>query len=198
VTIDEDTLKALRELKLPVPEGEQAEPADSEEILDSIARRIELRLAESESPTYRSLAERLDHLRQAQLETAADSIEFLKRLLEVARDLVVVDREEEHLAKAVASGTASGRREAALPEARIGALTQIFREYRPETSTEILERVVQEIDEVVRQVRFTNWQATYEGSREVRKAIRRGLQKYGLAHEHELFDRAYAYVAEHY
>lgn len=198
VTIDDDTLRALRELELPVAAGDDGEPPDSGEILAGIASRIEQRLAQGDSPVYRSLAERLDQLRRAQLETAADSIEFLKRLLEVARDLVVADREEELLAEAVANGAPAAGREKLLPEARIGALTQIFREYRPQASPEILERVVLEIDEVVRQVRFTNWQETYEGAREVRKAIRRALQKYELAHEHELFDRAYDYVAEHY
>ena len=36
-----------------------------------------------------------------------------------------------------------------LPEERIGALTQIFREYRPDDAPEIIERVVTEIDSVV-------------------------------------------------
>jgi type I restriction enzyme, R subunit len=199
VTIDDDTLKALRELEVPVPDDDGAGDGtpDTEAILDNIERRIERRLQESDKPAYPSLAERLDRLRQTQIETAADSIEFLKRLLEVARDLVAADRDEaSEVGETVEEEGAD--QESLLPEERIGALTQIFQEYRPDTAPEIIERVVKEIDEVVRQVRFTNWQTSYEGSREVRKAIRKALDKYELAHEHELFDRAYAYVAEHY
>lgn len=195
VTIDEETLKALRELE--VPAGLENEPPDVDQILDSIEKRIERRLKEKESPAYRSLAERLERLRESRLGTPEESIEFLKRLLETARDLIKVEREE---AEATESGGAvdETKPESVLPDEHIGALTQIFEEYRPGTSPEIVERVVKEVDEVVRQVRFTNWQGTYEGSREVRRAIRHALRKYGLAHEHELFDRAYEYVEQSY
>jgi type I restriction enzyme R subunit len=202
VTIDEDTLEALRELQLPVGEetAEEHSPC-TEEILDRIEKRIERRLAEGEHVVYRSLAERLDDLRLTQLASATDSIEFLKRLLEVAKDLGAVDRKDRgHEAEE------DGDEQSAPPEdteglpleERIGALSQIFQEYRPDTAPDIVERVAKEIDEGVRRVRFTNWQTSHEGAREVRKAMRRALQKYELAHEHDLFDRAYAYVAEHY
>jgi type I restriction enzyme R subunit len=194
VTIDEETLKALRDLEVPVETDN--ETPDVEQILDSIEKRIQKRLAAKESPAYRSLAERLEKLRESRMGTASDSIEFLKRLLETARDLVKVEREEAEAAEKDAG--VEEKPESVLPEQHIGALTQIFEEYRPDTAPDIIERVVKEIDEVVRQVRFTNWQKSYEGSREVRRAIRQALRKYGLAHEHELFDRAYEYVEQSY
>lgn len=200
VTIDEETLAAMRELgfqpKLGEGDGAGAEiktPPTTDEILESIERRINERLAGGDAPRYRSLAERLDELRQSQISNAADSIEFLKSLLEIARDVVAVEREE-----AEESGVDGEEPVGLLPEDTIGALTQIFEEYKPKATPEIIERVVREIDALVRQTRFTGWQASFEGTREVKKAIRSALAKYGLGKEFELFDRAFDYVAEHY
>jgi type I restriction enzyme, R subunit len=62
--------------------------------------------------------------------------------------------------------------ESLLPDQRRGALTQIFEEYKPEFTPEIIERVVAEIDAVVMSVRFTGWQTSREGHRKVKVAIR--------------------------
>lgn len=192
VILDEDTLRALRELGVESVDGGEPLPPTPDDILDSIEERIRRRLDEKDNPRYRSIAERLDKLREAQIAGAADSIEFLKRLLEVARDVVAADREDE------AAEAEDGSRLGLLPEERIGALTQIFEEYKPDASPEIIERIVKEIDQVVGQARFMNWQGSREGTREVRKAIRQALDKFDLAREQELFDRAYAYVEQHY
>ena len=69
---------------------------------------------------------------------------------------------------------------------------------KPEVTPEIVERVVHEIDAVVMGVRFTGWQRSREGDRTVKFEIRKAFKKYGLEPTGELFDRAYAYVAEHY
>ena len=60
------------------------------------------------------------------------------------------------------------------------------------------ERVAEDIDAIVRPVRGTRWQASHPGDREVRVQIRKVLRNHGLPASGELFDRAYAYIAEHY
>ncbi len=55
-----------------------------------------------------------------------------------------------------------------------------------------------DIDEIVRMVRFDGWQATAAGEREVRKALRRTLLKYKLHTDAELFEKAYGYIKEYY
>ena len=62
----------------------------------------------------------------------------------------------------------------------------------------MVERIVNDIDEIVRQVRFDGWQDTHAGEREVKRALRSTLLKYRLHQEQDLFDRAYAYVSEYY
>ena len=62
----------------------------------------------------------------------------------------------------------------------------------------IVQRVVDDIDEIVRLVRFDGWQATHAGELEVRKSLRRTLFKYHLHADTELFEKAYGYVREYY
>jgi type I restriction enzyme R subunit len=62
----------------------------------------------------------------------------------------------------------------------------------------MVERIVNDIDSIVRIVRFPGWQQTVAGEREVKKALRQTLLKYQLHREQELFDRAYAYIKQYY
>lgn len=62
----------------------------------------------------------------------------------------------------------------------------------------MVERIVDDIDDIVRQIRFPDWQNTAAGEREVRKALRRTLAKYKLRTDTELFEKAYGYVKEYY
>lgn len=119
------------------------------------------------------------------------SVEFLKRLLELAREVVVAER-------AGAAGQLDEYAEPLLPDPNLGALTQIFLEFKPDATPEILERIVSDIDTIVRSVRFSGWQTSQPGDREVRKQLRLILKKYGLPMTGPLFDRAYAYVSQHY
>jgi type I restriction enzyme R subunit len=210
VTIDEETLQALRKLgfkDIDVDDDVITDPPTPDEIIESIETRIRKRLeAHPDSPTYKSLAERLEKLRQMQLIEAADSIEFLKKLLEVARDIVAA--ESSNVDEGDASTLAAEAAPATLlPEERIGALTQIFNEFRPDATPDIVENVVHEIDAVASgvmpspgsdQATFVNWQTSREGVRLVKQAIRVALKKYGLPPTGDLFERAYNYVAEHY
>jgi type I restriction enzyme R subunit len=62
----------------------------------------------------------------------------------------------------------------------------------------MVERIVRDIDDIVRIVRFPGWQQTRQGEREVKQALRRALSKYQLHKEQDLFDKAYGYIAEYY
>jgi len=59
-------------------------------------------------------------------------------------------------------------------------------------------RVVEDIDAIVRHVRFDGWQDTHAGEREVKKALRKTLFKYQLHSDIELFNRAYEYIKRYY
>jgi len=109
----------------------------------------------------------------------------------VARDLKVAEKSEDE------GGTAGLD---LLPDPRVGALTQIFREYAPVDTPESIERIVLEVDGIVREVTADNsgWAATQKGDRVVRRELRGVLRKFQLDQVDGLFDRAYEYIAEHY
>ena len=69
---------------------------------------------------------------------------------------------------------------------------------RNESTPVIVERVVGDIDEIVRKVRFPGWQQTEAGEREVRRALRKSLLKYKLHTEQDLYDQAYGYIRQYY
>ncbi len=69
---------------------------------------------------------------------------------------------------------------------------------RKEETPVMVERVVADIDEIVKYVRFPGWPQTIAGEREIQRALRRTLLKYQLHHGQELFDQAYAYIKQYY
>ena len=96
---------------------------------------------------------------------------------------------------------APGRHEVEPEEERQSAkaaLTDLFHETRTEATPTIIERIVNDIDEIVRLVRFPGWQSTSASEREVKQAMRRTLLKDQLHRDQELFDKAYGYIREYY
>jgi len=137
----------------------------------------------SDSPKYKALADRLEDLKNRHQQGVLLSIDFLKELLELAKDVVKMEREtpvEEDIDRGKA------------------ALTELFEKAKNGDTPIMVRRVVDDIDEIVRAVRFDGWQATHAGEREVKKALRQTLFKYKLHNNAELFERAYRYVCEYY
>ena len=62
----------------------------------------------------------------------------------------------------------------------------------------VVERIVNDIDQIVKVVRFPGWQTTVSGEREVQKSLRQALLKYKLHKDQQLFERGYAYIKEYY
>ncbi|MGE3517519.1 MAG: type I restriction endonuclease subunit R [Vicinamibacterales bacterium] len=134
-------------------------------------------------PHFKELGERLEALKARHEQGLLTSVEFLKELLKLARDVVSTERTAPPLDR-----EAEGK----------AALTELFEEAKNKDTPIIVERVVNDIDEIVRVVRFPGWQATHAGEREVKLALRKTLFKYRLHQDQDLFDRAYGYVREYY
>ena len=78
------------------------------------------------------------------------------------------------------------------------ALTDLFLELKTDATPAIVERIVSDIDEILRVVRFDGWQNTAQGDREVKQALRQTLYvKYKLR-DQDLFDRAHEYIREYF
>ena len=77
-------------------------------------------------------------------------------------------------------------------------MTELFLEIKTDQTPAIVERIVNDIDEIVRLVRFDNWQNTIPGEKLVMKELRRILWvKYPIKDE-ELFNKSYEYIKEYY
>jgi len=146
--------------------------------------RISARLRRhGNAPTFIALSERLENLRVKHEQGMLASIDFLKELLELAKEVVQAEN-----AVPVEVQEDAGKE----------ALTDLFETVKNPETPVIVERVVAEIDEIVRQVRFPGWQQTAAGEREVQRALRKSLLKYKLHTDQDLFDRAYGYIVQYY
>jgi type I restriction enzyme R subunit len=167
------------------------------DILDSIlkdanpskkAREVEIKLIarlrkHAGNPKFKELGERLEKIRERHEQGLLNSLEFLKAILEVAKDTVATENQidpEEEQDKALA------------------ALTELFNEVKSKQTHVIVERLVADIDGIVRQIRFDGWQTTSSGEREVKQALRSALRKYKLHTDQDLFDKAYGYIRQYY
>lgn len=190
VVADAETIAKLAEQDM-LPEAVDGKGPTVDEIIDTIAERLKRRQrgANGDHPVWKSLADRLEDLRLKQLRNAQDSIDLLSQVCEVATDLRRAEKAEDEQGEHGLD---------LLPDPNTGALTQIFHEYAPPETPETIEKVVLEIDAIVKQVTFDNWSGTQKGDQAVRRALRKVLGKYQLHTVDDLFDRAYAYISEHY
>lgn len=195
VVVDPDAIEAMRalveqgELDLDVDRDLIQDPVTVDEVLTLIERRVQRLLAVKDHKVYRSLAEQLERLRRQAIARAEDSIEFLKKALEVARLAVAAERLD-----------LEGRLDEAehLLDPNIGALTQIVEQYKPPNTPVIVTDLVRDIDTIAKQVTYSGWNESQPGDKEARKQIRLVLQKYALPPAGPLFANAYAYIRENY
>ncbi len=135
------------------------------------------------NPKFVELGERLERIKEKHEQGLLHSIDFLKELLTLAREVVEAEKrvdpvDEQSKAKA--------------------ALTELFSEAKSGDTPVVVERIVTDIDEIVRMVRFPGWQDTHAGEREVQKALRKVIYVKYKIKDQDLFDRAYGYIRQYY
>lgn len=147
--------------------------------IDLVARIVK----HGDDPKFIKLGERLEELREKHEQGVITSIEFLKMLLQLAKDAVEAEKE-------------------VVPEAEIdkgrAALTELFNSVKSPSTPIIVKRIVKDIDDIVKIVRFDGWQDTTAGKQEVKKALRSVVWiKYKIK-DQELFNKAYSYIEMYY
>ena len=166
----------LVELILDTPDPKKK----AKEIEIKVARRLRKHIGQA---AFKALSERLEALKDRHEQGQVNSVVFLKELLDIARELLETENEtplEEDGDRAKA------------------ALTELFQEVSNDQTPKMVERIVNDIDEIVRLVRFDGWQNTSAGEREVRQALRKTFLKYKLHKDIELFDKSYGYIKQYY
>lgn len=155
---------------------------------DKRRRKVELDLAaiirkHPNDARFIELGKRMEKLREEHEAGLITSMAFLKALLEMAKDAARMEREvvpEDEIDKAKAM------------------LTKLFQTVRVATTPVIVERIVNDIDSIVRNVRFPGWKDSPRGRIEVSKNLRKViLSKYHIK-DQEVFAKAYSYVEQYY
>jgi len=151
-------------------------------------KEIEIRLIDlirkhAGDSRYVALGKRVEELRAKVEAGLLNSIEFLKGLLELAKEAAALERE-------------------VVPEDEIdrgkAALTELFNTTKSKTTPIMVESVVKDVDGIVRIVRFDGWQNTLTGRNSVKRSLRDVIMiKYRLR-DNELFEKAYGYVEQYY
>jgi len=156
------------------------DPKEAQRIMKMLISRL---ARQGNNPIFIQLSARLEALRAKAEQGLISSIEFIKHLCEIARETVQAEKQtdtvdEQKSAKA--------------------ALTELFLEMKTDQTPAVVERIVNDIDGIVKYVRYDGWQNTTTGEKLVMKELRKILWvKYPIKDE-ELFNRAYAYIREYY
>lgn len=135
------------------------------------------------NPKFKKLSERLEELRDKAEQGLITSIEFVKELCKIAKETVQAEKELE---------------EEIQEKSPKAALTELFLELKTDQTPAVVERIVNDIDSIVRVVRFPGWQQSKQGEREVQSSLRKILWAKYKIKDQMLFDRAYAYIKEYY
>lgn len=155
---------------------------------DKRGREVEIKLVarlrkHMGNSKFTALGERLEKIKERHEQGFLTSLDFLKEMLELAKEVVEaemqVDPDEDR-------------------DKAKEALTELFKEAKNGNTHIIVERIVGDIDDIVKKVRFPDWQHTTQGERLVQRELRKTLLKYQLHREQELFDKAYAYIRQYY
>ena len=156
--------------------------------LKKATKKVEISLVakilnHAQDPKFIRLGEKLEALREKHEQGLVTSIEFLKLLLELAKEAARAEKDvvpEQEIDKGIA------------------ALTELFNGVRHKNTPVIVERIVADIDSIVKIVRFDGWQSTTAGKQEVKKALRSVVWiKYKIK-DKDVFDKAYSYIEQYY
>lgn len=152
------------------------------------SKEIEIKLIarlrkHKDNPKFIALGERLERLKEKHEQGLLHSLEFLKELLTLAREVVEAEQQEDPLDE---------------QDKAKAALTELFAEVKNGQTPKVVERIVADIDEIVRLVRFPGWQSTKAGEREVQKALRKVIYVKYKIKDQDLFDKAFGYIRQYY
>ncbi len=182
VKTDEDVLEMDAEIIEKFISGDPSDPKKSRKVEIDLAAII---LAHPDDPRFVELGARMEKLRQEHEEGLLTSVQFLKALLVLARDAAEMMKQTPDVNT---DSTVKGK----------AALTELFQNIRNEKTPVIVERIVNDIDGIVKIVRFPGWQNTSTGRKEVSRNLRDVIMRKYRIKDQDVFNKAYSYVEQYY
>lgn len=161
---------------------------ENPDIMKGKTKKIEIDLIAkikkyTDDPKFIKLGERLEELKTKHEQQLITSIEFLKALLQMDKEAAAAEKQYVP-AEEIDKGKA--------------ALTELFENIKNGKTPIVVERIVDDIDNIVKIVRFDDWQNTTTGQKEVRKSLRSIINVKYKIKDNELFEKAYGYVEQYY
>ena len=145
--------------------------------------------AKKDDPKIPELAAKLEDLKQRYESGVIQALDFIRELLRLSEKALVASKENEQ---------APPPPESAPEDQGKAMLTKLFEEIRTPKTPVKVKKVVSDIDEVVRKVRFEGWSTTEGGRRRVSRALRSAIFKHLGPATSDVHSRALAYVEKYY
>ena len=152
-----------------------------------VEKMLRLRLGEHKGDVnYKKFADKLDELRRRMEDSLITSIDFLKQLLQMAKDLLAEEKKVEQPMDKRAQARA--------------ALTELFESIKSEQTPIIVEQVVNDIDnDVVNIIRqFNDAFQSVTAKRAIKQKLRSILWVKYQIKDTDVFDKAYQYIEQYY
>ena len=152
------------------------------------AKKLEISLVSiihqhEDDERYIALGKRVEELRAKVESGLLTSIEFVKSLLDLAKEAAQMERAAEPVES---------------EERGKAALTKLFESVRADSTPVIVERLVSDIDGIVKIVRFPGWKDTSEGRKTVTRSLREVIMVKYKIRDKDVFSKAYGYVEQYY
>ena len=152
-----------------------------------VEKILRLRLGEHKGDVnYKKFADKLDELRKKMEDSLITSIDFLKQLLQLAKEMLAEEKKVEQPLDKRAQARA--------------ALTELFESIRSEQTPIIVEQVVNDIDnDVVNIIRqFSDAFQSVTAKRAIKQKLRSILWVKYQIKDNDVFDKAYQYIEQYY
>ena len=163
------------------PSGNYISPQLPKQIEIKITRHIK---KHENNPAFVSLGQRLETAHERYVNRITNSVQYLKELLEIAKEVVAEEQKT--------SGKPTPVHDNKL------ALTKIFEQQNLQAPPKLIKKIVIAIDSVVIKISFEGWQNTITGEREIKQEIIRILLRHDLHNDDELFIKIYEYIKQYY
>lgn len=199
LVLDAETISALRAIGMSDESAgvSYGDPVSADEVLKQIEARLQAKLdgAGPNGKVYRTLSEKLEALKLSTIDSAAAARAWLVELLNLAREVVAVDKMENPEPVPVDDP------DRLVPDRRKGTLTELLLACAPSVPPESVRRAVEGIDQrVVRHAAYSGWQDDPEALKQVKVELRRVLKEQALPFKdgEPTFDSALRYIVENF
>jgi type I restriction enzyme R subunit len=149
-----------------------------------IAMSLNARLAlHGNDPVFIELGRKLEALKEQHAQQLINATALPKALLQLAGEVAQAERQ------APPADTADQGK---------AALTELFNEIQNERTPVIVKRIVDDIDNMVRLIRFKGWQKTDKGVKDIQAEILKIIWIQYKIKDKDIIDKAYKYVEQYY